>query len=79
MLIPPASKLVLPCSMEGLTRRQPTRVSPPSEWRPSIALRGRFAYQNFPDRALPPELQNANPRGIWRMIDGQLTRDAVSQ
>ena len=41
----------------------------------------RFArpvcYQNFPESLLPPELQNANPRGIWRMIDGRLTRDAI--
>lgn len=29
------------------------------------------AYQNFPDVALPPELQNANPRGVWRLVDGQ--------
>lgn len=43
----------------------------------------RFArplcFQNFPDRALPPELQNANPRGIWRMIDGRFTKDAVTR
>jgi NADP-dependent aldehyde dehydrogenase len=42
----------------------------------------RFAspvcYQNFPDELLPPELQNANPRGIWRRIDGQLTKNALS-
>lgn len=42
---------------------------------------GRFArpvcYQDFPDDALPPELRNANPAGIWRMIDGALTKDAV--
>ncbi len=41
----------------------------------------RFArpvcYQNFPDAALPAELQDANPKGIWRTVDGQLTRDAV--
>ncbi len=41
----------------------------------------RFArpvcYQNFPDELLPPELQNANPRGIWRRIDGRLTQDAI--
>jgi 2,5-dioxopentanoate dehydrogenase len=40
----------------------------------------RFArpvcYQGFPDDALPEELQDANPLGIWRMIDGQMTRDA---
>ncbi len=43
----------------------------------------RFArpvcYQNFPDAALPPELQDANPLGIWRMLDGQLTREAVQR
>jgi alpha-ketoglutaric semialdehyde dehydrogenase len=35
-------------------------------------------YQNFPEELLPPELQNANPRGIWRRIDGQLTKNALS-
>ena len=42
----------------------------------------RFArpvcYQNFPDAALPPELQCANPGKIWRTIDGQLTRDPLN-
>lgn len=41
----------------------------------------RFArpvcFQNFPDSALPHELQNANALGIWRMVDGQLTRNAA--
>jgi NADP-dependent aldehyde dehydrogenase len=41
----------------------------------------RFArpicYQNFPESALPPELRNANPAGIWRTVDGHLTRDAL--
>lgn len=40
----------------------------------------RFArpvcYQGFPDEALPAELRDANPLGIWRMVDGQMTRDA---
>jgi len=36
-----------------------------------------ICYQNFPDGALPPELQNANPRKIWRTVDGALTRDAI--
>jgi len=31
-------------------------------------------YQGFPDDALPRELQNANPLGIWRLVDGQTTR-----
>jgi NADP-dependent aldehyde dehydrogenase len=31
-------------------------------------------YQNFPDSALPEELKNENPLGLWRMVDGQLTR-----
>lgn len=41
----------------------------------------RFArpvcYQGFPDGALPEELKNANPLGIWRMIDGEMTRGEV--
>jgi NADP-dependent aldehyde dehydrogenase len=35
------------------------------------------AYQNFPQLLLPAELQDANPRGIWRLVDGQLTKDAA--
>jgi alpha-ketoglutaric semialdehyde dehydrogenase len=34
------------------------------------------AYQNFPEPSLPPELQDANPRGIWRWVDGAMTKDA---
>jgi len=41
----------------------------------------RFArpvsYQDFPDAALPEELRDANPRGIWRLVDGCLTKDAL--
>jgi 2,5-dioxopentanoate dehydrogenase len=41
----------------------------------------RFArpvcYQGFPDSALPDELKNGNPLGIWRMLDGTMTRDTV--
>ena len=32
------------------------------------------AYQNFPPSALPPELQDANPRRVWRSVDGEMTR-----
>ena len=32
-------------------------------------------YQDFPQAALPPELRDGNPRGIWRLVDGQMTRD----
>ena len=38
----------------------------------------RFArpvcYQNFPQSALPVELQDTNPRGIWRLVDNQFTQ-----
>jgi NADP-dependent aldehyde dehydrogenase len=30
-------------------------------------------YQNFPDAALPPELREANPLGIPRLVDGTWT------
>jgi NADP-dependent aldehyde dehydrogenase len=39
----------------------------------------RFArpvcYQNFPQAALPVELQNVNQRGVWRLVDNQLTKE----
>jgi NADP-dependent aldehyde dehydrogenase len=39
----------------------------------------RFArpvcFQDFPPGALPEELLDANPRGIWRLVDGNPTRD----
>ncbi len=34
-------------------------------------------FQDFPRAALPEELKNENPLGIWRLIDGQFTQDAV--
>jgi alpha-ketoglutaric semialdehyde dehydrogenase len=38
----------------------------------------RFArpvcYQDFPQSALPDELKNGNPLGIWIMVDGKFTR-----
>ena len=41
----------------------------------------RFArplcFQNFPDDSLPDELRSDNPRGIWRMLDGRLSRDPL--
>ncbi|MCJ7629233.1 MAG: hypothetical protein MUO50_12705, partial [Longimicrobiales bacterium] len=36
-----------------------------------------LAWQNFPPSALPPELQDGNPRGIWRLVDGAFTRDPL--
>jgi NADP-dependent aldehyde dehydrogenase len=39
----------------------------------------RFArpvcLQGFPDAALPAELRNRNSRNIWRLVDGQLTKE----
>jgi len=35
-------------------------------------------YQSFPAAALPPELADANPRGIMRLVNGQLTREPLS-
>ncbi|MGD0093101.1 MAG: aldehyde dehydrogenase (NADP(+)) [Planctomycetota bacterium] len=38
----------------------------------------RFArpvcYQDFPQELLPPALRDRNERGIWRLVDGQLTK-----
>ncbi|HLZ52904.1 MAG TPA: aldehyde dehydrogenase (NADP(+)), partial [Verrucomicrobiae bacterium] len=42
----------------------------------------RFArpicYQDFSPSMLPPALRNENPPGIWRLVNGTLTRDAIS-
>jgi NADP-dependent aldehyde dehydrogenase len=41
----------------------------------------RFArpicYQDFPQTALPAELCDRNERGIWRLVDDQLTKDDI--
>jgi NADP-dependent aldehyde dehydrogenase len=38
----------------------------------------RFArlvcYQGFPDGALPDAVKEGNPLGIWRMVDGEMSR-----
>jgi alpha-ketoglutaric semialdehyde dehydrogenase len=38
-----------------------------------------ICYQDFPDTALPEELKNENPLHIWRMVDGEMTREPVLQ
>lgn len=35
------------------------------------------AFQNLPDSLLPEALQDANPLNIWRVVDGQLTREPL--
>jgi 2,5-dioxopentanoate dehydrogenase len=35
------------------------------------------SFQNAPDNLLPVELQNANPRGIWRTVNGVRTKNPV--
>ncbi len=35
-------------------------------------------YQGFPDEALPEEVKDSNPMGIWRMVDGEMTREATA-
>ena len=34
-------------------------------------------YQDFPQSALPPELQDENPQAIWRLVDNERTKDVV--
>ncbi len=34
-------------------------------------------YQDWPDASLPPELQNVNPCGVMRLVNGELTRDSL--
>jgi 2,5-dioxopentanoate dehydrogenase len=34
-------------------------------------------FQDCPNEVLPQQLRDENPLGIWRMIDGQLTRERI--
>lgn len=34
-----------------------------------------LSYQSFPNTALPPELQDSNPLGIWRLVNGEFVKD----
>jgi NADP-dependent aldehyde dehydrogenase len=36
-------------------------------------------YQDFPDASLPEELKNENPLRIWRMVDGEMSREPILQ
>jgi NADP-dependent aldehyde dehydrogenase len=36
-------------------------------------------YQGFPNAELPDELKDENPLGIWRLVDGELTRGSLTQ
>lgn len=37
-----------------------------------------LAYQNAPPRFLPPALKDENPLGLWRTVNGMLTRDKIT-
>jgi NADP-dependent aldehyde dehydrogenase len=37
-----------------------------------------ICFQGFPDAVLPHELKNENPLGIWRMLNGELTRANIA-
>ncbi|MGV3708003.1 MAG: aldehyde dehydrogenase (NADP(+)) [Gemmatimonas sp.] len=44
----------------------------------SIARFARpMCFQNFPQSALAAELRDVNERGVWRMVNGELTRSDV--
>jgi alpha-ketoglutaric semialdehyde dehydrogenase len=36
-------------------------------------------YQGFPDAVLPDELKDSNSLGIWRMVDGEMTKESAAQ
>ena len=36
-----------------------------------------ICYQGFPEAALPEELKNGNPLGMWRMVNGEMTREPI--
>jgi NADP-dependent aldehyde dehydrogenase len=36
-----------------------------------------ICYQDFPENFLPQELKNNNPLNIWRMVNGNLTKENI--
>jgi len=36
-----------------------------------------ICYQNFPQEGLPPELQDRNPKQIWRLVDNQYSKESL--
>ena len=38
-----------------------------------------ISFQNWPDDLLPLALQDANPLKIWRILDGQLSKDTTNE
>ncbi len=36
------------------------------------------AFQDVPEMLLPDALKDANPLGIWRLVDGKLTKDTIT-
>ena len=36
-----------------------------------------YSYDNVRPHRLPPELQDENPTGAWRLVDGRWTRDRI--
>ena len=71
----PAWKSVPRCITAVRFPPRRTRISPASARRRMLRFTRPVCYQNFPADALPPELQDTNPRGIMRLVNGQLTRD----
>ena len=43
----------------------------------SLRFTRRVCFQNTPDELLPPELRDANPLGITRLVDGETTTGLV--
>lgn len=42
--------------------------------RAALRFTRAVCFQDFVDSALPDELKEANPLGIWRLVDGEITR-----
>jgi alpha-ketoglutaric semialdehyde dehydrogenase len=37
------------------------------------------SFQNLPDTLLPPELKDQNPLGVWRLVNGDKTKEPVTR
>jgi hypothetical protein len=61
------------------TYKRQERVAEPHDYGVQKGITRLFCYQSFPNSALPDDLKDGNPLGIWRMLDGQMSRDPVAR
>jgi len=71
---------ILPVAVKAISKDIPLTNVQFSTLQSAFLFAYAFMYaggQDFPDATLPRELQDANPLGIWRLVDKRFSKDPV--